>query len=389
MVFSFSLAGKARLGGILGNNEMIRNISKTMILAMMFLTLFASLTWAARIKDMASLEGVRTNQLVGYGLVVGLDGTGDQTNTLFTVQSLVNMLQHMGIQVDPKQVKVKNVAAVMVTADMPPFARIGNRIDVMVSSAGDAKSLVGGTLLLTPLKGVDGKVYGLAQGPLVIGGIGASGAGQRVAKNHLQVGRIANGASVEREIPMALNEKNNLTLTLFNPDFITATRMSDAINKSMGPGLARALDSGTLTVAVPPIYKDRVASFVAAVESLDVTPDEVAKIVVNEKTGTVVIGENVRISTVAISHGNLSITVTETPQVSQPGPLSSGRTKVTPQTNIQVKEQEKKVLELPAAATIGDLVRGLNAMGVTPRDLISVLQTIKAAGALQAELEII
>ncbi len=346
--------------------------------------------WAARIKDVASIKGVRDNQLVGYGLVVGLDGTGDKQQTRFTVQSLVNMLENEGIRVDKTKVKVKNVASVMVTADMPPFSRIGSRLDVLVSSIGDAQSLVGGTLIMTPLKGVDGKIYALAQGPVSVGGVGASGGGGSVTVNHLEAGRIADGASVEREIPMSLEGKTSLTMMLSEPDFTTASRVSDAINTALGQSAAKTIDSGTLEIQIPKNRQGNVAAFLADIERLQVTPDSVAKVVINERTGTVVMGENVRISTVAISHGNLSISIQESAQVSQPAPLSTGgRTVVTPQTQISVEQEKKNLMVVNGGATIGELVSALNAIGVTPRDLISIFQGIKAAGALQAELEII
>lgn len=344
----------------------------------------------ARIKDVASIKGVRSNQLVGYGLVVGLDGTGDKQQTRFTIQSLVNMLEDMGIRVDKSLVKVKNVAAVMVTANMPPFSRIGNRLDVLVSSIGDAKSLVGGTLLMTPLKGVDGNVYALAQGPISIGGVGAGGGGGGVTVNHLLAGRVADGASVEREIPMTLDGKSSLTLMLYTPDFTTARRVSDVINSAVGQPSARMLDSGTIEIMIPEKRRINVASFLADIERLNVVPDVVAKVVVNERTGTVVVGENVRISTVAISHGNLTISVQESARVSQPRPFSrQGDTVVIPQTQVVIEQEQRNLMVVDGGATIGDLVSALNAIGVTPRDLISIFQSIKAAGALQAELEII
>ncbi len=345
---------------------------------------------AARIKDIASIRGIRTNQLIGYGLVIGLNGTGDKSGTEFTIQSLVNMLERMGINVDKNQVKVKNVASVMVTAKMLPFARIGSKMDVLVSSVGDAKSLMGGTLLLTPLRGVDGKVYSLAQGPVSVGGFGASGAaGGGISKNHLLAARIAGGATVEREIPMDLNGKKKLTMALFSPDFTTALRVSNKINRIMGEGIAKAVDSGTVELKIPEIFKGNVAKFLSDVEIIDVAPDSPAKIVVNEKTGTVVIGENVKISRVAVSHGNLSISIKESLNVSQPGPFSKGKTVVTPDTGIEIREENDRLMIVHGGSTIGELVKALNAIGVTPRDLISIFQSIKAAGALQAELEII
>ena len=346
---------------------------------------------AARIKDLASIKGIRTNQLTGYGLVVGLDGTGDKSGTEFTIQSLVNMLERMGINVDKKDVSVKNVAAVVVTAKLPPFARIGSKMDVVVSSIGDAKSLVGGTLLFTPLRGADDKVYALAQGPISVGGVGASGAsGSSVTKNHLLAARIAGGATIEREVSFSLNGRQDLTLTLLNPDFTTALRMSETINAAIGENVSKALDSGTLKLKIPETYREDISRFLANVEALQVDPDTVARIVVNEKTGTVVIGQNVRISTVAVSHGNLSITIKETQNVSQPRPFTeTGQTVVTPETDIEIRESENQLMIVDGGATIGELVRALNAIGVTPRDLISIFQSIKAAGALQAELKII
>jgi flagellar P-ring protein FlgI len=344
---------------------------------------------AARIKDLAAIKGIRTNQLVGYGLVVGLDGTGDKSGAEFTIQSIVNMMEQMGVNVSPSQVKVKNVAAVMVTAKMQPFSRIGNRVDVMVASVGDAKSLVGGTLLLTPLRGVDGNIYALAQGPISVGGFGGGGAGGAVTKNHLLAARVSDGGSIERELPVVLDGKESLTMTLFNPDFTTALRVSQSINDAMGEAVAKALDSGTVGLSIPERQRSNVAGFLARLETLNVAPDMVAKIIVNEKTGTVVVGENVRISTVAISHGNLSISVRESAEVSQPKAFSGGETVVTPKTDVEIKEENNKLMVIESGSTIRELVKALNAIGVTPRDLISIFQSIKAAGALQAELEII
>ncbi len=352
--------------------------------------LFPVIGSAARIKDIAAIKGIRINQLTGYGLIVGLNGTGDKSGSDFTTQALANMMERMGINVDKNALNVKNIAAVMVTANIPPFARIGNKLDVIASSIGDAKSLSGGTLLLTPLKGVDGKVYALAQGPVALGGVGAGDAGGNTQKNHLQVARIANGATVEREIPVKLDGKKELTLSLFNPDFTTAKRVADTINTSIGEGVAETLDSSALRLNIPEsMQKHRVAEFIADLESLVVVPDTTAKVVVNEKTGTVVIGDNVTISTVAVAHGNLTVTIKKTQEVSQPPPFAQGATVATPQTQVQVEEEEVNVMTMEGSATIGELVRGLNAIGVTPRDLITILQSIKAAGALQAEIEII
>ena len=344
----------------------------------------------ARIKDLAAIKGIRSNQLTGYGLIVGLDGTGDKSGADFTTQALANMMDRMGIHVDKNQLNVKNIAAVIVTADIPAFARIGNKIDVVASSIGDAKSLAGGTLLLTPLKGVDGQVYALAQGPVTLGGVSAGGAGGGTQKNHLQVARIANGASVEREIPVVLDGKKTLILSLFNPDFTTVKRVADTINASIGHGVAEAVDSSALRLNIPEtMQENKVAEFLADIETLSIVPDTRAKVVVNEKTGTVVIGENVTISTVAVAHGNLTVTIRKSSEVSQPEALSQGETVTTAQSEVAVDEEEVKVMPLPGGATIGELVKGLNSIGVSPRDLITILQSIKAAGALQAELEII
>jgi flagellar P-ring protein precursor FlgI len=361
------------------------------VLFLIFLLFFGvQTTSAARIKDLAAIKGIRSNQLTGYGLIVGLDGTGDKSGADFTTQALAIMMDRLCMHVDKNLLKVKNIAAVIVTADIPAFARIGNRIDVVASSVGDAKSLVGGTLLLTPLKGVDGQVYALAQGPVALGGVGAGGAGGSTQKNHLQVARIANGASVEREIPVVLDGKKELILSLYNPDFTTAKRVADTINASIGDGVAETMDSSALRLNIPEaMQQNRVAEFLADIETLSIVPDTRAKVVVNEKTGTVVIGENVTISTVAVAHGNLTVTIKRSSEVSQPDPFSEGETVVTPQDEVDVEEQEVNVLPLKGTTTIGELVKGLNSIGVSPRDLITILQSIKAAGALQAELEII
>jgi flagellar P-ring protein precursor FlgI len=351
----------------------------------------ASSLHAARIKDIASFRGVRPNQLAGYGLVVGLAGSGDSTSTLFTLQSMSAMLEKMGVTVPSEEIKVKNVAAVMVTADLPPFARSGSRLDALVNSIGDAKTLGGGTLLMTPLKGADGQVYAVAQGPVATGGfLIGSGTGDKVAKNFPTVGRVVQGASVEREIPFDLNQKESLTLALNKPDFTTATRVSQSINSGLLEPVARTLDSGTVQVSVPSNYRGHIAQFIAAIEGLNVTPDSVSRVVINERTGTVIMGENVRISTVAIAHGNLSVEIKQTANVSQPLPFSEGgRTVVTQDTQTVVQEGRAPLQILPFGVSIGEVVRALNALGVTPRDLISILQALKAAGALQAELEII
>ncbi len=377
------------------------------ILAIIFLS--PSVCESARIKDIVSIKGIRPNQLFGYGLVIGLNGSGDKGGTSFTIQGLANMLEHMGIHVNPADLKVSNVAAVMVSATLPPFARIGKKIDVTLSSIGDAKSLQGGTLLLTPLKGVDGKVYALAQGALSVGGFSAGGAaGGGVTKNHPTVGRISGGATVEREIPLSLKNRQELTIILNDPDFSTASRITGVINSRFGENLTRPIDSGTLKFRIPPKFQGRMVELIAQIGSLNVVPDAVAKIIVSERTGTVVIGENVRILKVAIAHGNLSIQIKETTEISQPLPFSpsgkgaaptqmdrgvvvapGGSTVVSTESDLKVSEDKNRLLLLPEGKTIGELIRALNAIGVSPRDLITILQAMKAAGALQAELEII
>jgi flagellar P-ring protein precursor FlgI len=346
---------------------------------------------AARIKDIANIRGVRQNQLFGYGLVVGLDGTGDGNKSLFTVQSLSSMLERMGVTTHPDQLKVKNVAAVMITANLPPFARTGSRIDVLVSSIGDAKNLQGGTLLLTPLKGADGNVYAVAQGPVSTGGFSyGKGTGTGVQKNFPTVGRIADGALIEREIANNFNQHEELTLALHAPDFTTATRVAQAINIAFGDDLATAPDAGTIKVKVPDLYRGRSVELVALIENLGVTPDMVSKVIINERTGTVIMGENVRIATIAIAHGNLSIQVNRQDNVSQPLPFSrGGETVVTSDRQMTVEEGRNPLFLVESGVSIGEVVRALNALGVSPRDLIAIFQALKAAGALQAELQII
>ncbi len=342
-----------------------------------------------RIKDIADVEGVRDNQLVGYGLVVGLNGTGDRLRSaVFTRQSLVGMLERLGVNTrdQERQLDTRNVAAVMVTANLPPFARPGSRIDISVSALGDSTNLTGGTLLVTPLLGADGEVYAVAQGAVATGAISARGAGSTVTRGVPTSGRIANGAIVEREVPFALAQRDRVRLALRNPDLTTARRIAEAINRSQRGDLAAATDSRTVTVSLggrSPVV------FLSAIEQLRVTPDQVARVVIDEASGTIVMGSNVRVSTVAIAQGNLTIRVTETPQVSQPNPLAQGETVVVPRTSIEVDDQSNRRLGvLPQSVTLQDLVRGLNSLGVGPRDLITILQAIKASGALQAELEV-
>lgn len=343
---------------------------------------------SVRIKDLAYICGMRPNQLIGYGLVVGLNGTGDKSSTIFTNQSLSNMLERMGIKVNPNDTKVNNVASVVVTATLPPFAKPGNRIDAIVSSIGDAKSLEGGMLLATPLRGMDGEIYGVAQGPLIVGGFQAQGAGATIQKNHTTVGRIPNGVIIEKGINQSIVDKGSILISLKNPDFTNAIKIADEINRIFRNS-AIARDGGTVSVLVPDEIKDDPVKFVSLIENLEIQPDSYAKVVVNEKTGTVVIGENVRISTVAVSHGNISIQIKERFDVSQPMPFSRGETVITPDTSIRVEEEKGRFFILEGGVTIKELVSALNALGATARDIIVILQTIKALGALHAELEVI
>ena len=355
------------------------------------IVLSSTLAQAVRIKDIANIKGVRQNQLVGYGLIVGLNGTGDNDDLKYTIQSLAAMLQKMGVTVRAEDIESENVAAVMVTAVLPPFARVGNQIDVLVSSIGDAENLQGGTLLFTPLKAADGQVYAIAQGPVSTGGFDAGGAaGGGVQKNFPTVGRVPGGALIEKEIAYDFNGKKILTFVLDQPDFTTASRMAKAINAAVNDRIARTQDAATVEVRVPYKYRGNVVELATLIESLGVTPDTVSKVVINERTGTVIMGENVRISTVAIAHGNLSIQIKETEDVSQPLPFSrGGQTVVTPDSDVIVEEGKKPLFLVESGVSIGEVVRALNALGVSPRDLIAIFQALKAAGALQADLEII
>ncbi len=343
---------------------------------------------AVRIKDIASFGGVRDNQLVGYGLVVGLGGTGDKKDSTFTMSSMVNMLERMGVAVDQTKMKPKNVAAVMVTTRMPVSAKPGTRLDVTVSSMGDATSLQGGVLLLTPLKGVDGKVYSLAQGPLALGGFSVEGQAARAQKNVTTVGTIPGGAIVERGIPFQFNSQDTLTLHMTSADFSTTMQVVERLNRVMGGSYAKAQDASTVALDVPPAYRGNLVPLMASIENIEVTPDSPARVVVDEKTGTVVLGRDVRISRVAVAHGSLQVTVQEGMDVSQPGPFSQGQTVATPRTDINVREENRRLM-LMEGATLQELVDGLNAVGATPRDLISILRAMKTAGALHADLEVI
>lgn len=346
---------------------------------------------AERIKDLAAVQGVRENQLLGYGLIVGLDGTGDQTTqTPFTVQSLTTMLSQLGVTLPPgASLQLKNVAAVMVTASLPAFARPGQTIDVTVSSMGNAKSLRGGTLLLTPLKGADGQVYAVAQGNVLVGGVGASsGNGSSVQVNHLGVGRVSGGATVERMVSTAFGSESHVHLGVNSTDFTTTYRIVDAINGTFGAGTAAAVDGRTIKVSTPDNADERVG-FLARLEGLDVQPgDSVAKVIVNARTGSVVMTRLVGVENCAVAHGNLSVVITSEPVISQPGPLSGGRTVQAERSQIEIR-QDKGLLTMVKGVNLNDVVKSLNAIGATPQDLLAILQAMKAAGALRAQLEII
>lgn len=348
---------------------------------------------ATRIKDVAQLGGVRENQLVGYGLVTGLSGTGDDLKkVLFTRQALYNMMVRQGITINPtefEKIKSKNVAAVMVTASLPPFAKPGSTIDIQASSIGDATSLAGGNLLMTALKGPDGKVYAVAQGAMTIGAFSFGGKAAKAQKNHPTVGRIANGAIVEQTVPVTLGKNGILSYRLHSSDFTTASNMSAAINKAFGEGTASPVDSTTVSVHLPDDQKTEPVSFIARLESLDIDVDINARVVINERTGTIVMGQDVRLSTIAISHGNLSIVIREEADVVQPNPLAAGETVITPRTTVDIAEDDGQLMVVKAGVNISDVADALNALGATPRDLIAIFQAIKAAGAMQGDLVVL
>ncbi len=356
------------------------------------LALAVSCTSAAatsRIKDLANIEGVRQNQLIGYGLVVGLNGTGDTLNNIpFTKQSLQAMLERMGVNIRGATIRTGNVAAVMVTGNLPAFATQGTRMDVTVSAMGDAKNLQGGTLLVTPLLGADGNVYAVAQGSLAIGGFQAEGDAAKITRGVPTVGRIANGAIVEREIEFALNRMPNARLALRNADFTTAKRIAAAINDYLGSKTAEPIDPSTVQLSIPKEFKGNVVALLTEIEQLQIEPDLAAKIIIDERSGIIVMGRDVRVATVAVAQGNLTVTISESPQVSQPNPLSRGRTTVTPNSRIGVTEDGKKLAVVKDGVSLQQLVDGLNALGIGPRDLIGILQAIKAAGAIQADIEV-
>jgi flagellar P-ring protein FlgI len=350
---------------------------------------------AARIKDLSGIKGVRSNQLIGFGLVIGLTKTGDSAvNVFFSIQAIASMLKKLGVTIPSArigQLQFKNIATVIVTADLPAFAKHGDNIDVTVSSLGDAKSLQGGTLLMTPLKGSDNNTYAVAQGPISIGGFSVQGAARGVQKNHLTVGRISNGALVEKEIKSNFNIKDEIILALKKTDFTTASRITKAINNNFKDEVATMIDGRTVRVNIPEFFKDNASDLVTKIETIEVAPDTEAKVIIDERTGTVVMGENVRISSVAVAHGALFVQIKEEPVVNQPPPLApeNAETVVLPRTRISVGEGEDKLLVIPKSVSLGDVVQGLNSIGVTPRDLIAILQAIKASGALHARLELI
>ncbi len=394
---------------IIRSGKCLRFIKIAIVMSCLFL-IHLSTVHAARIKDIAGIGGVRANQLIGYGLVVGLMGTGDDVKNGFTKETIANMLSRHGMSMKGREPKAKNVAAVMVTAQLPAFAKTGARIDITVSSMGDATSLQGGQLLMTPLRAGDGDVYAVAQGALVLGGFSAGGANASMTKNQTNVAIIANGASVEREVKFAFGQDKKFLINLFSPDFTTAVKLAAILGQTVKGVEAQAVDSGTVAVKLGPFFEGNMAEMISTVENIDVPVEHVAVVVMNEKTGTVVMGENVRISTIAVAHGNLSIQIKENLNVSQPLPFApgppagsepiknkkdgtivapGGQTVVTKDTNITAQEEKKQLMVVPRGVTIQDVVTALNAIGVTPRDLITIIQTIKAAGALQADLRII
>jgi len=362
------------------------------VLNLVLALVFATSAHAVRLKDIASIEGVRPNTLWGYGIIVGLNGTGDGQQSLFTVQSVLNLLRRSGVflNVNPRQLQVKNVASVVVTATLPAFARQGARIDALASSLGDAKSLEGGTLLQAPLFGGDGQVYAVAQGPVSLGGgFLVRAAGARAAKGSQNAAVVPSGALVEREVPVALGTNGTVVVALHEPDFTTARRVSEAVNVELGRGAARPLDAGTIQVALFGDSQDEAVATATRIETVEVTPDRPARVVLNERTGTVIIGNQVRVAPVAIAHGSLQVTVQTDFGVSQPTSFSEGQTVVVPESTIDVQEGDKRNLAvLRPAVTLGQLVAGLNALGVTPQDLIAILEALRTAGALEAELEV-
>jgi flagellar P-ring protein precursor FlgI len=367
----------------------ISKLARVALAAAWVLTSLLPAQAASRIKDLANVEGVRQNQLIGYGLVVGLNGTGDTiNNSPFTKQSLTAMLERLGVNIRGQTLRTGNVAAVMVTSNLPAFSTQGTHIDVTVSALGDAKSLQGGTLLVTPLLGADGNVYAVAQGSLTIGGFEASGDAAKVTRGVPTVGRIANGGIIEREIDFALNRLSQVRLALRNPDFTTAKRIASAINDYIGAATAEPLDPSTVQLSVPKQYQGNVVALLTEIEQLQIEPDIAAKIIIDERSGIIVMGRDVRVSMVAVAQGNLTVTISEAAQVSQPAPFSRGRTTTVPRTRVGVQEDGRKLALVNEGVSLQQLVDGLNALGIGPRDLITILQAIKAAGAIQADIEV-
>lgn len=364
------------------------NNSIKRVLALLLLAGLAQAVLAERVKDIATIAGVRSNPLIGYGIVVGLDGTGDSSQSM-TNQSMATLLGQLGVQQDAAAIKSKNVAAVTLTAVMPPYARPGQQLDVTVSSLGNAKSLRGGTLLLSPLKGADGQIYALAQGNLLVGGAGGGGAGGSTVVNHLSAGRIPSGATVERGVPTLLGHGDFVQLELRDADFTTASRLMDAVDRAFGKGAAQALDGRVVRVKAPADSAARVA-FLAKLENLNLNPGSpMPRVIINPRTGSIVMNQLVSVEKCAIAHGNLSVTINSDAQVSQPNPLAGGQTVVTEKTDVQIKSDKGELMVLPASATLNDVVQALNAIGATPQDLLAILQAMKASGALKAELEVI
>jgi flagellar P-ring protein FlgI len=383
--FSYDLSGEQRMPRVYWGR-----VLRLACGALMALQLGATPAGAtSRIKDLANIEGVRQNQLVGYGLVVGLNGTGDTLNNIpFTKQSLQAMLERMGVNIRGATIRTGNVAAVMVTGNLPPFGTQGTRMDVTVSALGDSKNLQGGTLLVTPLLGADGNVYAVAQGSVTINGFQAEGAAASITRGVPTVGRIANGAIIEREIEFALNRLPNVRLALRNADFTTAKRIAAAINDFLGAKTAEPIDPSTVQLSIPPEFKGNVVAFLTEIEQLQVEPDLAAKIIIDERSGIIVMGRDVRVATVAVAQGNLTVSISESPQVSQPNALSLGRTVVTPRSSVRVTEDGKKFAVMKDGVSLQQLVDGLNGLGIGPRDLIGILQAIKAAGAIEADIEV-
>jgi len=367
-------------------NKIIR-ISAIYLLSTIYF-LLSTVVHAERIKDIASFEGVRENKLIGYGLVIGLDGTGDKGQA--ATQGIINMLTRMGVTLSSTDLTTKSIASVVITGTLPPFAKPGMKLDALVSTIGDAKSIQGGTLLLSPLKGPDGKVYGLAQGPVSIGGFAAEGEGASAQKNHPTAGKIPDGIMIEKEPLFTLGNGENIRLFLRKPDFTTANNISKKINTTLNGTYASPVDPSSVVMKIPDAYENNIVSFITEIEKLNVEMDMVARVIINERTGTVIIGSKVKISPVAIAHGSLAIEIKERPEVSQPLPFSpkGSQTAVVPNTNISVTEQKASLVEI-SGVTLGEVIRALNTLGVSPRDLISILQALKASGSLKAELEII